>query len=198
MTPPQIDVEYHARILDVVRAHMALNGSLRPTAFVHVEDGDRIVLVDSLEIEDQNQFIDVVRRTSAERRSPRCAIARECFKVDSEDPVELAAMHHAIMQDPGILETHPLMIRGLSIQVESEEGLVTSFHAIERHHPQMADVQRGDARFQSIPHEMRGRLNGFHVPAVLRGGPEMEAVMERVRHLTLRRPDEAEQPVRHS
>lgn len=194
LNPPLDDQAYHARISDIVTSHLAMNGSLRPTAFVQVDHDERIVVIDAMDVEDPALFIDVVRRTSCRLESPRTAIASECVMVSSDDPVEMAAIHHAVSEDPSLLETHPLMRRGVTIQVESDEGLTTSFHEIARHHPEMAEILPSETTFQPVPEAMRGGLNGFHVPAEARDGDDMAEVMARVGHVGIPEADATEPP----
>lgn len=191
---PAADLDYHARITDIVRGHLALHGGLRPTAFVEAEDeqGMRIVVIDAQDLGDQSLFIDFVRRTSVELLSDRAAIASEAVIVEHDDPHVLARVHAQVAADPSILETHPLMRKGVSIQVESDAGTTTSFHSLRRHHPEMAELMPTHTSFQPSPPEARIRLIGFHVPAALREGEEISAVLGRTRHLSLGAP--ADQP----
>lgn len=195
LNTPEDDLACHARITGIVTAHMAMHGSMRPTGFVLAEDGEEIVVVDAVDVEDPRLFIDVIRRTSATTRSARSAIASECFRLGSDDPEEMAAIHKAVSEDPGLLETHPLMQRGITVQVESDDGLTTSFHAIERHHPEMAAVMPSEPTFQPVPEDMRGRLNGFHVPSAVREGPEMAEIMRRVGHVEIPKHERTETPM---
>lgn len=194
LNTPEDDLAYHDRITGIVTAHMAMHGSMRPSGFILAEDGEEIIVVDSMDIDDPGLFIDVVRRTSTMARSPRSAIASECFMLKCDDPVEMAAIHHAVSQDPSLLETHPLMQRGITVQTESDEGLTTSFHAIERHHPEMAAVMPSEPTFQPVPEEMRGCLNGFHVPEGVRNGPEMNGIMRRIDHVAMPTQERSEPP----